>query len=45
MNDITNEVNEMPSEEARAMVDSFQAVMRDIRTEVGKVIVGQQGNQ
>ena len=42
MNDITNEVNEIESEEARAMVESFQAVMQGIRTEVGKVIVGQQ---
>src|SRR3970282_2792708 len=29
-------------EAARAMVASFQTVMRDILTEVGKVIVGQQ---
>ena len=42
MNDINNEVNEIESDEARAMVESFQAVMREIRTEVGKVIVGQQ---
>ena len=42
MNDISNDVNEIESEEARAMVESFQAVMQGIRSEVGKVIVGQQ---
>jgi len=42
MNDTTNELNEIESEEARNMVESFQTVMRDIRSEVAKVIVGQQ---
>ncbi|MBF8270707.1 MAG: ATPase associated with various cellular activity, AAA 3, partial [Gammaproteobacteria bacterium] len=42
MNDAQTASNEIESEAARAMVESFQTVMRDIRTEVGKVIVGQQ---
>ena len=42
MNDAQTASNEIESGAARAMVESFQTVMRDIRTEVGKVIVGQQ---
>ena len=42
MNDAQTANNEFESGAARAMVESFQTVMHDIRTEVGKVIVGQQ---
>src|SRR3989338_1125324 len=42
MNDAQTANNRIESGAARAMVESFQTVMGDIRTEVGKVIVGQQ---
>ena len=42
MSDAQTASIEIESGAARAMVDAFQIVMRDIRTEVGKVIVGQE---
>ena len=41
MADANPQLEELSTDEVRPLVDSFQAAMGRIRTEVGKVIIGQ----